>query len=104
MGNGILNSSVMIRREVVEKVGSFDLSIPGNSVQDYDLWLRVASHFPVDFVFEPVTVIRFHGEQGIWNRQKMLTDELKVLERRLDISKLVSNWQLRKRMLTFLMN
>ena len=42
LGNGVYNSSVMIRRSVLGPAGMFDPAILGNTVQDYDLWLRIA--------------------------------------------------------------
>ena len=42
LGNGIYNSSVVVRRTLLEAVGALDPDLPGNTVQDYDLWLRLA--------------------------------------------------------------
>lgn len=81
LGNGIFNSSVMIRRGVLEVAGRFDPSLGGNSCQDYDLWLRIARRYPLGYVAEDLTVLRLHDEQGTWNRRTMLRDELGVLER-----------------------
>ncbi|MBV8096639.1 MAG: glycosyltransferase [Acetobacteraceae bacterium] len=41
--NLIFNSSVLIRRSVFEELGGFDESRPLISVEDYNLWLRVAA-------------------------------------------------------------
>jgi glycosyltransferase involved in cell wall biosynthesis len=79
--NAIYNSSVMVRQCVFTTVGGMDTTIPGNSVQDYELWLRIARQFPFGFVAEPLTVWRLHPGQGYWNRRKMLTEELRLLER-----------------------
>jgi len=49
----------MIRREVLSKVGGFD---PKYIIaQDYDLWLRIAEHYPIDFTEEPLAKYRIHG-------------------------------------------
>ncbi len=79
--NAIYNSSVMVRERVFTAVGGVDVTIPGNSVQDYELWLRTARRFPFGFVAEPLTVWRLHPGQGYWNRRTMLTEELRLLER-----------------------
>jgi glycosyltransferase involved in cell wall biosynthesis len=83
LGNGVYNSSVMIRKAVIEKAGLFDPGIPGNTCQDYDLWLRIARHYPFGYVAEPLAALRLHPEQGTWNRRAMLGDELRIVERAL---------------------
>jgi glycosyltransferase involved in cell wall biosynthesis len=82
-GNAIFNSSVMIRRSVLDNSGLFDPSLAGNTCQDYDLWLRIARHHTLDYIPEQLAVLRLHGEQGTWNRRDMLGDELRLLERAL---------------------
>src|SRR5262249_28581447 len=42
LGNCIYNSSVMVRKSVLDRVGGLDPEIGGNTCQDYDLWLRCA--------------------------------------------------------------
>lgn len=46
--NFIINSSVLMRREALLKVGAIDESLVLNS--DYDLWLRISSHFPIAYL------------------------------------------------------
>jgi glycosyltransferase involved in cell wall biosynthesis len=81
LGNGIFNSSVMVRSAVLADVGVLDAAMPGNTVQDYDLWLRVARRHRLAYVPERLTVIGLHGDQGTRDRRAMLTDELGLLER-----------------------
>ncbi len=47
-------SSVMIHREVFEKVGFFDETML--ACEDYDLWLRIAPHYPICLVREKLIV------------------------------------------------
>ncbi len=47
-------SAVMIHREVFERVGLFDESMP--ACEDYDLWLRIAAHYPIMLIDEPLIV------------------------------------------------
>lgn len=47
-------SAVMVRRELFDRVGRFDESLP--ACEDYDLWLRVARRFPVHLVETPLVV------------------------------------------------
>lgn len=40
--NGVCNSSVLVRRAILLDAGMCDESITGNTVADYDLWLKVS--------------------------------------------------------------
>jgi glycosyltransferase involved in cell wall biosynthesis len=54
-------STVMLRRECVERVGLFDENIAFGV--DYDLWIRVAQEFRFDFVPEIVARYTVHQRQ-----------------------------------------
>jgi hypothetical protein len=47
-------SSVMIHREVFDKVGLFDEDFL--VCEDYDLWLRVSHLFPITFIDQPLII------------------------------------------------
>lgn len=47
-------SAVMLKRSLLEKVGLFDEDLP--ACEDYDLWLRIGSHYPVHLIREPLVV------------------------------------------------
>lgn len=47
-------SSVMISREVFEKVGLFDENLP--VCEDYDLWLRISQIYPITFIDRPLII------------------------------------------------
>jgi glycosyltransferase involved in cell wall biosynthesis len=81
MGNPLCNSSVIVRRKFINMVGPCNLKIRGNTVQDYDLWLRLARVSQFDYVNEPLTVFRLHEDQGHRDRRAMLCEELKLLLR-----------------------
>jgi hypothetical protein len=49
-------SSVMIRRQVFDRIGTFDESLP--VCEDYDLWLRITALFPVEFLEQKLIVKR----------------------------------------------
>jgi glycosyltransferase involved in cell wall biosynthesis len=82
LGNPLVNSSVMVRRTALEQVGGLDLRISGNTVQDYDLWLRIAEQYRFAHLPRRLTVFRLHGNQGHRDRRAMLGSELDVLLRR----------------------
>ncbi|HPU29249.1 MAG TPA: glycosyltransferase [Syntrophorhabdaceae bacterium] len=55
-------SSVVIRRDIFEVVGLFDESLP--VCEDYDMWLRVTSRYPVLFIDKPYIIKNGgHGDQ-----------------------------------------
>ncbi|MBX9789753.1 MAG: glycosyltransferase family 2 protein [Pirellulales bacterium] len=79
--NHVRNSSVMVRRRLLAEVGACDQAISGNTVQDYDLWLRLARVSRFAYLPESLTVIRLHQQQGTWDRRQMLGEEARLLER-----------------------
>lgn len=98
LDNQIYNSTVLLRAEALRQVGLCDLSIRGNTVQDYDLWLRIARHWELAFVPEPLVVFRIHTHQGTWDRRLMLSEEAQLLERVLAQEQLTEEEELRSRM------
>jgi glycosyltransferase involved in cell wall biosynthesis len=50
-------SAVMIRRSLFEEIGLFDETLP--ACEDYELWLRICSRFPVLYIDE--ALITKHG-------------------------------------------
>ena len=55
-------SSVMIKRELFDIVGLFDERFP--VCEDYDLWLRITSKFPVSFINKKLIIKRGgHSDQ-----------------------------------------
>jgi hypothetical protein len=59
-------SSSVVPRRVFDDVGLFDEAIPMSI--DYDLWLRIASKYRVDFVDEPLVLYR-KGHPNLSQRQ-----------------------------------
>ncbi len=56
----VTQSSVVVRRETIARVGGYpeDLPICG----DYELYVRLALESEIDFVDEPLVLVRRHGE------------------------------------------
>jgi len=79
MRNDIRNSSVLVTREAIESVGLCNENIKGNTVADYDLWLRIAKNFEISFVNQPLTTLRCHAEQGSLKHTEMIEATLNVL-------------------------
>jgi glycosyltransferase involved in cell wall biosynthesis len=60
--NPFAQSAVMLRRSMLREVGHYDPAYP--RCQDYDLWLRTASRFPVANLDQPVIRYRISAAQG----------------------------------------
>lgn len=58
----MITSAMMVRKEAVEEVGFFDPAIL--SMQDIDLWFRLAARYPGIFIDAPLTWMREHP--GRW--------------------------------------
>ena len=58
----MLTSTSMFRRQVFERCGTFDESLPYS--EDWDLWLRVAREFQFVQLRRPTTLYRMHASQG----------------------------------------
>ncbi len=54
-------SAVMIRRALFDEVGLFDESMP--ACEDYDLWLRIGSRYPLGLIEKPY-IIKRGGHPG----------------------------------------
>jgi len=68
-------SSVMIHREVFEKVGLFDENLL--VCEDYDLWLRISSHYPITFIDIPL-IIKNGGHEDQLSRKVWGMDRFRV--------------------------
>jgi glycosyltransferase involved in cell wall biosynthesis len=98
VGNAIFNSSVMIRKSVLDTAGVFDTQIEGNTIQDYDLWLRIARHSSLAYIPEELTIYRLHPGQGMWKARHSLVEELRLLDRILGCTAVPLTVEMRGRM------
>jgi len=53
----------LIRKACFDECGPFDVQM--KSAQDYEMWLRIAQKYPVDFVDEPLVLYHESGGQRI---------------------------------------
>lgn len=61
--NFIPMPAVVVRGEVLDKVGGFN---PKYKIcLDYDLWLRIARSYPIDYVEQPLATFRVHSGGGL---------------------------------------
>ena len=57
--NFIGTSTLMVRQEVFREVGGFDPTL--RALQDWDLWLRIASKYDLAYLAEPLVYYRVHA-------------------------------------------
>lgn len=88
--NVILVSTVVVRRECLDKVGLFDETL--RSCEDYDLWLRIIEKFSIYFLNEPLGFYRQSPNSLQSNREYMLVTNLcakeKAFNRNAELSKI----------------
>gem|GEM_PF-3888224 len=77
MNNFIPPSSVVARREVFEALGGMD-ETGGGASAEWDMWLRLAARYAVDFVPEPLTQLRQQGPDG--DIEELYRSQLRVVE------------------------
>jgi glycosyltransferase involved in cell wall biosynthesis len=68
-------SSVIMCRELINRVGPFDESLP--ACEDYDLWLRVCSIYPALYLDEPL-ITKHGGHQDQLSLQYWGMDRFRV--------------------------
>ena len=59
-------SSVLIDREIFQRVGLFDPSLP--AAEDYDLWLRICARYEILYINEPL-IVKYDGHPGQLSHQ-----------------------------------
>ncbi len=79
--NLFITSSVVFRRECVDRCGYFEESLFG--MGDWDMWLRIAEHYAIGYVPDILTLYRIHGQNTMYQRQRMLRDDLWIHEERI---------------------
>jgi glycosyltransferase involved in cell wall biosynthesis len=88
-GNFICTSSVLVERSLLERGGLFDPEM--SSVDDYDLWLRLAPAARIGYVPEALVEYRIHesnfSHDGVWMAQQAVTALERARRRHLDRSR-----------------
>ena len=68
-------SSILLHREVLERVGSFDETLP--VCEDYDLFLRIARRYRVVFL-EEALLVKYGGHEDQLSRAYFAMDRFRV--------------------------
>jgi len=77
--NCVTPSSALVRRECLEKVGTFDENLSAS--EDWDLWLRIAPFYSFDFIDLPLTFYRVHAGSMHKDLARMERNVFQVLDK-----------------------
>jgi glycosyltransferase involved in cell wall biosynthesis len=77
--NFINTSSILLKRECIEKVGLFDERMPCSS--DFDMWIRIGEHFHFEYIKEPLVIYHVHDQKLSTNLALVLQGLEMVLEK-----------------------
>ncbi len=72
-------STAMVRRSCFETVGLFDTNL--RSIEDWDMWIRIASRYPFAGVKEPLVRYRQHLNSMSKKRKVMIQELRTVIEK-----------------------
>lgn len=86
-------SSVLINREIFDYTGYFDESMP--VCEDYDMWLRVSSRYPVLFIDKPL-IVKTGGHEDQLSKKYEAMDRYRIQS----ICKILDNYPLSSDMRT----
>jgi glycosyltransferase involved in cell wall biosynthesis len=78
----IHTSSVVIKRDVFEKIGGFPTQY--RFADEFDVWLKIARDYPIAFVDSPLVFIRFYEANTSHNRIGVRTDTFDILMKNYD--------------------
>ncbi|RIZ71942.1 MAG: glycosyltransferase [Methylococcales bacterium] len=75
--NRISVLTVLLRKKVIDEIGFFNEAV--SRVDDYELWLRICSKYPIDFQDEKLALYRCHDTNASHEYVKMEQAELNAL-------------------------
>ena len=90
-------STVVLRKECIESVGSFDPAL--SRVEDYDLWIRIAAKYRIAVI--PLRLMWYRLSPGSLSRNAAAMERYHrlVIERAFEMPELVDRWVLRRKAL-----
>lgn len=69
-------STVMMKRELFDRVGFFDESL--RCCEDYDLWIRISCRYPFLLMDEPLTVKEGGREDQVSSQYRLGMDQMRI--------------------------
>ena len=92
-------SGVLARRECFDTVGDFDVAL--KSAEDRDMWIRIASRYPVALLGAPLWWYRLHAASMSRAAIRMEDNEMRVLHRALAMDGARGDLLLRGKVLSY---
>jgi glycosyltransferase involved in cell wall biosynthesis len=80
----IQTPSMVVRREVYENLGGFDRRL--SWTEDWEMWVRIAAHYPVAYEVEPLALYRQHCNSSS-GRKARTGEDIKDLRKAIHIFK-----------------
>jgi hypothetical protein len=74
---------MVVRREVYEELGGFDSRVAAYG-EDWEMWVRIATRYPVWFEAEPLALYRVH-QRSLSGRTVTTGDNMKDMARVIEI-------------------
>ena len=84
-GQRLQASCMVVRREVYERLGGFDRRIRYYG-EDWEMWVRVAAHYPVGYVAEPLVLYRVRSA-SLSGRSLRTGENVRDLRRVIEINR-----------------
>ena len=82
VGQRLQTPCMVVRREVYERLGGFDPR-PRRLGEDWEMWVRIAAHYPVAYLPEPLALYRVHSlslSGGVLRTGENVRDLRRVIE------------------------
>ena len=78
--------SIVVKREVYEKLGGFDTRLKGNC-EDWEMWARIAANYPVWYEPTPLAIYRHSQEQSLSGQSVKTGQNIKDYDMAINIIK-----------------
>ncbi len=78
--NFISNSSVLIRKDVLDELGALNVDPDVKGCEDYEYWLRVSYRHPIACIAEPLLRYRIHPNAISVSRTKETARSIRVVK------------------------
>jgi GT2 family glycosyltransferase len=86
--NPISTSTVVVRREHLQRVGGFDEAPEFRAIEDYELWLRLSVNAPMRVLAQPLATYRISLTER--ERMPLLHNKLRIFEKHVGLGYLTA--------------
>jgi hypothetical protein len=80
----------LVRRDVLQQYGGFDVSL--ETLEDWDLWLKIAHEFPLAYVDKPLVNYRVHQASTTRDFKKTMHYHKLIIDKTFDAGGIGSGW------------